>query len=85
MAAPPSGTSTSNSFSLPLPTAGCQTTTFRFPGWNTRELERSIVLHHGMVRIPYREEEGLHELMLVALQAIEAGLFGTAAELYGLL
>ena len=31
LAVPPSATSTSNSFSLPLPTKGCHTTTLCFP------------------------------------------------------
>src|SRR5574338_1340852 len=38
-----------------------------------------------MVRIPHREEEGLHELMLVTLQPIEALLLCAAAERHRLL
>lgn len=40
---------------------------FVLAGRHVLDLERTIFLHHGEVRIRHREEEGLHELMLVAL------------------
>ena len=58
---------------LALPTNGCQTTTLCLPA-GTPDLERTVILHHCMVRIPHRQEERLHELMLVALQPIVASL-----------
>ena len=42
------------------------------PSRDARKFERSIVLHDCMVWIPHREEEGLHEFVLVALQPVVA-------------
>src|SRR5690349_24634204 len=54
-------------------------------GWHILDLERAIVLHDREVRARDREEERLHEFMLIALQTIVAVLFGTTTEGHGLI
>src|SRR3569832_2254479 len=53
---------------------------FVLAGRHVLDLERPVILHDGEVRARDRKEEGLHELMLVALQAIEPILLSAAAE-----
>src|SRR4029079_9237390 len=49
-------------------------------GRHVLDLEGTIVLHDRKVRARDREKETLHELMLVALQTIEAILLRSATE-----
>src|SRR5689334_11962254 len=39
-------------------------------GWNILNLERAVFLRDSIEWIPHRHEESLHELVLIALQAI---------------
>src|SRR5689334_4645863 len=51
---------------------------FVLAGRHILDFERTIILRHRVMRVGHREEEPLHEFMLVALQPIVPFFFRTA-------